>query len=77
MGTALVAGVHQQFGVGAHKGGGHGHLATVGQCRLRATGKFFDGAKDVIPTTGVETSRSGRVVRREFLPSPAQREWSR
>jgi hypothetical protein len=59
-GAALVAGPDELFGVGAHEGLGHGHLAAVGQDEPGAAGaEVLDEGEDVVPAAGVQ---AGGVV---------------
>ncbi len=55
MGAALVAGLNQEPGVGAHKGHCHGHLCSIWQGKTIVLAAFFDKAKYIVPATGIET----------------------
>ena len=59
-GAAVVAGLDQQLGVGAHEGRGHGHRGAVRQHKLLAgVAEVLDDAEQVVPAAGVQ---AGGVV---------------
>src|SRR2546427_873196 len=52
--AALVAGLHQELGVRAHEGNGHGDLAAVREDELLPIAKLLDDAEHVVPTPRVQ-----------------------
>ena len=52
--AALVAGAHEQFGVGAHERRRHGDLRPVGEGEVGAVREDLDQAEEVVPAARVE-----------------------
>lgn len=55
MDTSAVTCLNQQFDIRLHKWYSHGNGAPIREHELRVIPKLLDHAKDVIPTTAVET----------------------
>ena len=54
VGAAPVAGLHQQFRVGAHERHGHRQLGAIGRHRSGERAEHLDRAEQVVPAAGVQ-----------------------
>ena len=52
---ALVTGLQQQQGIGAHERYSHSDFATLGEAEITIDLEFFNAGENIIPAPGIQT----------------------